>query len=372
MRKSDKHHKTPNTIPGPDWLLASIIGSSDDAIITKDLEGKITSWNNSAVEMFGYSADEAIGQSVTILIPENRLQEETEIQNKIRSGEQIKHYETERLAKNGDIISLSLTISPIKTPDGKIIGASKIARDISERVSLQKKLQLYTHELEMLNNLKDDAINLISHELKTPLTSAKAYIQLLGKLIEKDHQAYGFIPRAQFSLARLESLINDQLDVSKIRINQFEYNIVEFPLRDLILESVKSIQQYCVHHQIVVNIGSDIHVRGDRGRLMQVLSNLLSNAIKFSPKADTVDVTSRQTDGHVEIAVTDYGIGISAEYAGQLLDRYYRIESENTKFIGLGLGLFIVNDILEKHNSKLCIESTLGEGSRFSFSLATI
>lgn len=372
MRKSEKDNKTPKTFPSPDWLLASIIGSSDDAIITKDLDGMITSWNNSAMQIFGYNAEEVIGQSITILIPQDRIQEETEILNKIRSGEQIKHYETERLTKNGDIISLSLTISPIKTPDNEIIGASKIARDISERVSLQKKLQLYTHELEMLNNLKDDAINLISHELKTPLTSAKAYIQLLDKLVEKDHQAYGFIARAQFSLARLESLINDQLDVSKIRINQFEYNMAEFPLRDLILESVKSIQQYCVHHQIVVNIGSDIHVRGDRGRLMQVLSNLLSNAIKFSPKADTVDVTSRQINDHVEIAVKDYGIGISSEYAGQLQDRYYRIESENTKFIGLGLGLFIVNDILEKHKSKLSIESALGEGSRFSFSLPTI
>lgn len=372
MTKSENGNKDPNPLPVPDWLLASIIGSSDDAIITKDLEGTITSWNNSAARMFGYRADEAIGQSVTMLIPEDRIREETEILNKIRSGEQIKHYETERLTKKGDIISLSLTISPIKTPDNEIIGASKIARDISERVSLQKKLELYTHELEILNNLKDDAINLITHELRTPLTSAKAYIQLLDKLVEKDHQAYGFIPRAQFSLARLESLINDQLDVSKIRINQLEYNMTEFPLRDLILESVKSIQQYCVHHQIVVNIGSDIHIRGDRGRLMQVLCNLLSNAIKFSPKADTVDVTSRLINDHVEIAVKDYGIGISSEYAGQLQDRYYRIESEDTKFIGLGLGLFIVNDILEKHESKLSIESTLGEGSRFFFSLATI
>src|SRR5690606_11405881 len=148
--------------------------------------------------------------------------------------------------------------------------------------------------------------------------------------------------------------------------------MMEFPLKALLLNSVKSIQQYCTHHQIVVTIESDIHIRGDQGRLMQVMNNLLSNAIKFSPKADIVNVTSHKIGDQIEIAVTDYGIGISEEYANQLQERYYQIESETDKFIGLGLGLFIVNDILEKHDTKLSIKSSLGKGSRFSFLLQAI
>src|SRR5690606_9358984 len=293
----------------PDWLLASIISSSEDAIITKDLHGIITSWNDSAAKMFGYRKEEVIGQPITILIPEVHLDEETDILKKIGQGESIHHYETERLTKTGKTVNISLTISPIKTSDGVIVGASKIARNISEEVLMRKKIKLYLRELEMLNRLKDDALNLTSHELKTPLTSAKAYVQLLSKLVEKEHRAYGFITRAEFSLTRLESLINDQLDVSKIRINQLEYQMMEFPLKALLLNSVKSIQQYCTHHQIVVTIESDIHIRGDQGRLMQVMNNLLSNAIKFSPKADIVNVTSHKIGDQIEIAVTDYGIG---------------------------------------------------------------
>lgn len=372
MQNSESDHLNHTYPVSPDWLLAGIIDSSEDAIITKDLRGIITSLNDSATIMFGYDAKEIIGKSIRILIPQDRHKEESEILNKIERGEQIKHYETERLTKAGKLVNISLTVSPIKTPEGVIIGASKIARDISEEVLLRKKVKSYMQELEMLNNIKNDVISLTSHELKTPLTSAKAYIQLLSKLVEKDHKGYGFISRAEFSLTRLESLINDQLDVSKIKINQLEYNMAFFPLRDLVLESVKGIQQYCVRHQIIVNIESDIHIRGDRGRLMQVLSNLLSNAIKFSPKADTVNITSNRMNDRIEIAVTDYGIGISEEYASQLVERYYRIESETEKFTGLGLGLFIVNDILEKHDSKLLIESTLGQGSRFSFSLSAI
>lgn len=372
MSNYENDDKPSNAPPAPAWLLASIIESSEDAIITKDLHGIITSWNDTAKAMFEYSANEVIGRSIKILIPEDRYGEEIDILKKIGSGERIRHYETERLTKSGKTVNISLTISPIKTSKNEIVGASKIARDISKEIRMQKKIRLYVHELEMLNKMKDDAINLISHELKTPLTSTKAYIQLLHKLIDENHQAYGFISRAEFSLARLESLINDQLDVSKIRINQLEYNKSVFPLNELILESVKEIQQYCIHHKIVVNIESDIHVRGDRGRLKQVLNNLLSNAIKFSPKASTVDITSQTKGDSIEVAVADYGIGISDEYANQLKERYYRIESETDKFIGLGLGLFIVNDILDKHDSELLIESTLGVGSRFSFFLPVI
>ena len=159
--------------------LASIVNSSDDAIISKTLDGIITSWNRSATKMFGFTEKEAIGKHISLIIPEDRISEETLIISNIRKGKKIDHFETIRAAKDGTKRYISLTVSPLKDSKGKIIGASKIARDISIRMDAEKQRDLYTQRIKELSDYKDEFMVMASHELKTPLTVIMANLQLL-------------------------------------------------------------------------------------------------------------------------------------------------------------------------------------------------
>jgi len=348
-------------------MLANIITSSDDAIISKNLHGVITSWNESATRMFGYQPEEIIGKSVKLLIPKNRLNEEDEILATISKGEQVRHYETDRLTKDGRIIKISLTISPIKNRDGLIIGASKIARDISEQVASRKKIKKYTKELENLNQQKDEFMGLASHELKTPLTSAKAYIQLLSKALEVNPREEDLIKRALQSISRLENLINDLLDVSKIKAGKLPYNMELIHFDDIIRRSVRNVQMLSNTHTIIIKSTANVTLNGDKVRLEQVLNNLLTNAIKYSPDADKVEVESIQEGKNLIVSVKDYGIGIPNKYLEHIIERYYRIDNSTMRFPGLGVGLFISTEILKRHHAKLFIESEVGKGSTFNF-----
>ncbi|HUH17953.1 PAS domain S-box protein [Albibacterium sp.] len=347
-------------------MLANIITSSDDAIVSKTLQGIVTSWNESATKMFGYEPEEIIGKSIKLLIPKNRYNEEDEILASISRGEQVRHYETDRLRKDGKIIKISLTISPIKNREGVIIGASKIARDISEQIASRNKIKKYTKELEILNQQKDEFMGLASHELKTPLTSAKAYIQLLGKALDVSPREEDLLKRALQSISRLENLINDLLDVSKIKAGKLPYNMELIHFNDIIRRSVRNVQFLSSTHQIIVKDTADVLLLGDQVRLEQVVNNLLTNAIKYSPDADKVEVKSVKEGNNLIVSVKDYGIGIPAEFLERLIERYYRIDN-TMRFPGLGVGLFIATEILKRHQGKLFIESEVNQGSTFNF-----
>lgn len=347
-------------------MLANIITSSDDAIVSKTLQGIVTSWNESATKMFGYEPEEIIGKSIKLIIPKNRYSEEDKILASISRGEQVRHYETDRLRKDGKIIKISLTISPIKNKDGIIIGASKIARDISEQIASRKKIKKYTKELEALNKQKDEFMSLASHELKTPLTSAKAYVQLLHKAIETNPREEDLIKRALQSISRLENLINDLLDVSKIKAGKLPYNMELIHFNDIIKRSVRDVQLLSNTHNIIIKNTADVMLVGDRVRLEQVLNNLLTNAIKYSPNADKVEVESIQEGGSLIVSVKDYGIGIPNEFLDRLIERYYRVDN-TIRFPGLGVGLYITTEILKQHGGKLFIESEVNKGSTFNF-----
>lgn len=350
-------------------ILASIITSSKDAIISKDLKGIITSWNESATRMFGYEPDEIIGKSIKLLIPRKRKNEEKEILDCIGRGEQVHHYETERLKKNKEIINLSLTISPIKNQKGEIIGASKIARDITEMTTTRNKKDTYTKQLELLNQHKDEFMSLASHELKTPLTSAKAYIQLLSKLIEQDHKGYRLINRAVVSIARLEGLINDLLDLSKIKAGKLQYHMESVNFNEVLENSVESAMHLSSTHKIVVKNSANLTLKGDRVRLEQVLNNLLENAIKYSPEANTVEVSVSQVEDKVVVSIKDEGIGIPKKSIKHLMERYYRVDNNSVRFPGLGMGLYISTEILKRHGGKLWVKSKENQGSTFYFDL---
>jgi PAS domain S-box-containing protein len=189
--------------------LGAIVESSDDAIISKDLNGFVTSWNGSAERIFGYTADEMIGRHITLIIPSERLEEEDKILTTLKAGDRVDHFETYRRHKDGRLVPVSITVSPIRDSAGNVIGASKISRDISERVEAEKALK-------ELSRKKDDFLANMSHELRTPMNAVIGLTYLLKAMDSLPPQAKKFVDTLKISAENLMDLINDLLDFAKI------------------------------------------------------------------------------------------------------------------------------------------------------------
>lgn len=342
-------------------MLAAIIESSNDAIVGKGLDSVVTSWNKSAEEMFGYKAEEIIGQSIMKIIPQERQHEELNIITKIKNGERVEHFETQRLTKDHRLLDLSITVSPIKNQQGQIIGASKIARDISEKKQEEAR--------------KNDFIAMVSHELKTPLTSMRAYVQLL---LAKEKEAgdnfrTSVLTRAGVQAKKMSAMINDFLSLARLEEGKISLKFEEFSLKQVIDETVLDAQFLSTNHHIQVSDCDNITINADRDKIGQVLMNLVSNAIKYSPKGGDIVIDCKKVGNRVKISVTDHGIGISEKDQKKLFDRFYRVQNERVKTVsGFGIGLYLVSEILKYHDSKIDVESEEGKGSTFYFTLETV
>ncbi|RYF26711.1 MAG: PAS domain S-box protein [Flavobacteriales bacterium] len=515
--------------------LAAIVDSSDDIIISKQLDGTITSWNGSAERVFGYTAKEAIGQHISLVIPRDRLNEEEFIISKIRTGNKVDHFDTVRIAKDGTERQLSITVSPIVNGSGKVIGASKIARDISSQLEARSATLRYTKRLEILNMVintisgeldlnnilqkvtdatteltgakfgaffynkadengnsyllsavsgaakdefegfgmpidtnifrstfsgegvirvddvnkdqhygknnpnqgghlrivsylavpvisrsgkvigglffghpapakfteeheslivaiagqaatgidnamlyekvlelndkKDEFIGLASHELKTPLASINGYLQILNRLV-KDLSAQKFLDKASLQVRKLTSLVNDLLDVSKIEAGKLKLTIANFDLRPIIEDSIELIKNTTnVYDIVLMDSPANCPVLGDSERIEQVVINLLSNAIKYSPGANRVEVRFFEDGDKVVVGVKDFGLGIAEDKIKNLFSRFYRVDEATPNISGLGIGLYLSHEIITRHHGAIWVESELGKGSTFWFSL---
>lgn len=349
--------------------LAAIVDSSDDAIISKTLNGIITSWNRSATKMFGFTENEAIGKHISIIIPEDRIHEETVIINSIRSGIKIEHFETIRQAKDGTKRHLSLTVSPVRDRKGKIIGASKIARDISIRVAAQKQQQLYTERIQELSNYKDEFMVMASHELKTPLTVILANLQIL-QMRNKDDSNVPFFNKTIKQVDKLSALISDLLDVSKIHLGKLTLVPTLFDLTVLIEEVCSNLQQTTGDHQLVFNNhGKKLMAMADRERIEQVLINIIGNAIKYSPGPGKVIIDAGKNGNSIFVGISDSGIGIPQQDIENIFERFYRVRQSSGSFAGSGVGLYISAEIIKSHGGKIWAESEIGKGSVFHFSI---
>ena len=517
--------------------LSAIVESSGDAIIGKSLDGIISSWNKGAEKIFGYTEEEVLGKSITLLIPTERLEEETLILDKIRNGIALDHFETVRKRKDGKEIPISITVSPISDAKGKIIGASKVARDISFQVQANAAREKYIRNLEMLNTVgksisenldvqgilqrvtdattkltgaafgaffhnnlgregnsfqlftlsgaprkifegmaiprhtemfqptfvekkvvrvddirkhsshgknapffgmpkghfpvvsylavpviaksgaviggllyghpepgvftaehellvvniaaqaavsldnsklfeqvkslsdkKDEFIALASHELKTPLTTIKGYLQVLCKK-EQDNLTELFLNKSLNQVDKLNNLVEDLLNMSRIESGRIDFNIEVFDLKLLIEEIIETFTWSAQSHKIVTDLGNSAAIiEGDRQRIEQAILNLLTNGIKYSPKADEIFVSLEVLATDVTVRVKDEGIGLTNAQKEQLFTRFYR--AENTKGIsGLGLGLYLTKQIIDRHKGKIEVNSEFGKGSEFSFTL---
>ena len=301
--------------------LASIVENTDDVIIGRDLDGVVTSWNAAAEALYGYEAAEMIGKPLTILIPPDRPNEEPEILNRLRQGERIDHYETIRRAKDGRLIPVSLTVSPIKDPNGDVIGFSKIARDITdlkkseaERDALLKSEHAARAQAEEANRVKDEFLAVLSHELRTPLNAILGWANLLrsGKLDpENVERALEIVERNAKAQSKL---IEGVLDVSRIVSGKLQLDVRPLHLSTVVQAAIDSIRPAADAKNMTLRVitpgeGEPL-VRGDGSRLQQVVWNLLSNAVKFSPAGEAIAVELRPLNSHVEIAVQDRGQGI--------------------------------------------------------------
>lgn len=350
-------------------MLAAIVDSSDDAIVSKTLDGIINTWNYAAEKLFGYKESEAIGKHISIIIPPDRIQEETLIIAKIRNGERMEHLETIRVNKNGKEINISVTVSPIKNKSGEIIGASKIARDITERIEAERQLKLYTEKLQELNNYKDEFMAMASHELKTPLTVIKANLQILEFKMAADENI-NFVSKTLASVDKLISLITNLLDVSKIQSGKLELNRSVFNINVLLKEIIENIQQTSSNHKIIFNNTTEtLLADADKERIEQVIVNMLTNAIKYSPNTCDIIVDSVKDDGKLIIGIKDSGIGIPEDDLDKIFTRFFRVKGMASTFSGSGIGLYISQEIVKRHGGEMWVESELGEGSTFYFSI---
>ncbi len=350
-------------------VLAAIIESSDDAIVSKDLNGNIISWNPGAEKIFGYTEEEVIGKHISIIIPKRLLSEETHIIGKIRKGEKVSHFETIRVRKDGREINISLTVSPVKDRHNTIIGASKIARDITEKVELEKQRKLLTKRLQELNHYKDEFMAMASHELKTPLTVIKANLQILENKMNGDTRLE-FVNKTLRQVNKLSDLISDLLDVSKIQAGKLEMNKTIFDIIPSLREVIENIQQTSPDHQISLTAPSgSLMAMADKDRIEQVIINLLTNAVKYSPNASNVNVEVLEKDEMIMVKVSDYGIGISTEDLDRIFTRFFRVRGLASTFSGSGIGLYISSEIVNKHGGKIWVESVEGKGSVFYFTI---
>ena len=346
--------------------LAAIVEHSDDAIVGKTLDGIVTSWNRGAERIFGYRSEEMIGRDIRHLLPPDRKNEEAFILNRVRHGISLDHYESKRLTKSGRMIDVSITVSPIRNHAGQIIGASKIARDITER-------KIADEARRENDKRKDEFLAMLGHELRNPLAAIRTAIE---NCREESPEAspeclwsQQVIDRQSAHLARI---VDDLLDVARITRGKIELRKQEINLAPVITQAIESVRApiELKRHRLDVDIpaGTQFFVKADPTRLDQVFINLLNNAIKYTPPGGLISVTAAIEGPEVVVRVRDNGAGISA----QMMPRIFDIFSQGERTLdreesGLGLGLNIVRQLMELHGgSATAFSEGPGRGAEFT------
>jgi PAS domain S-box-containing protein len=367
--------------------LAAIVTSSDDAIISKNLEGIITSWNAAAERLFGYAAEEMIGQPILRLIPAERKNEEREILSRISRGERIERYETVRCRKDGTRLIVSLTISPLLDAHGTVIGASKIARDITHQKRAEEALRDRERALSMANDeLLQQKAGLaeankelqsfsysVSHDLRAPLRTIDAYV----RIVEEDHlpelnaevrRCLGVVKKAA---GQAGELIDDLLEFSRLGRVGMDFRATK--MTELAREVAEALQTMHPGRAFDLTIGDLPLCHGDWRLLKVVWTNVLGNAFKFTRYRDPAHIEvgwlpdDRQADATVYY-VKDNGVGFDMKYVHKLFGVFQRLHLKD-EFEGTGVGLAIVQRIVQRHGGRVWAEGKLDGGATVFFSL---
>jgi PAS domain S-box-containing protein len=351
-------------------LLAAIVDSSEDAIVSKDLNGIVQTWNRAAEKMFGYTAEEIVGRPIRLIIPAERQSEEDKVLATIREGHAVEHFETVRQRKDGSLIEISLSVSPVRARDGTIVGASKIARDISGQRRLARRA-------EEAGRAKDVFLAMLSHELRTPLNAVLGYTQMLrdGRhTVERREQMIDIIER---NARVLSQLVSDVLDVSVIVTGKVRLTLKPCDIGATLRAAVDSVRPSADAKGVAlrVTIPEDpVTARCDADRMQQVFWNLLSNAIKFTPRGGVVNATLTAQDDALSVVVADTGVGLKAESLPFLFQRFWQADNLHTRAHGgMGLGLALARHFVELHGGTISAESQgEGRGSTFTVTLPRV
>ncbi len=363
-------------------LMSAIVESSDDAIVSKHLDGTIASWNEGAARLYGYTGSEAVGQNMAMLLPPDRREELAFILASIRANNPVKHFDTQRMRKDGVSVDVSISVSPIRGKGGQVVGASTIARDLTE-VNAHRRRDLVASELrtaaaraeiraeEQVSQAKSEVISLVSHELRSPLASIVGFTELLftRKLTEAQRQVYlGVMLREGH---RLTELVNDVLQMQSLEVGHQTLNFAPTDLRSVIERAIEAAGEDERRPIGMVMREPLPLVMADTDAIMQVLSNLLSNARKFSPVGGDIRVGARVVGEVVRVHVRDEGLGIPPDALPKLFQKFYRVDSPDRRLIrGSGLGLSINQQIINAHGGTITAHSDgPGKGSRFEFTL---
>ncbi len=343
--------------------LAAIVESSDDAIVSKSLDGTIQSWNAGAQRIFGWTAAEAVGQPIYLIIPPERHDEERGILERLRRGERLDHFETVRVAKDGRRIDVSLTVSPIRDAAGRIIGASKVGRDITEHKRAQRAL-------EEASEQKDRFLAVLAHELRNPLAPVHNSLQLLRMVdprSEPAEQARAIMERQVDHLVRL---VDDLMDVSRITRGKIEVRRQAVDLGSIMLSAVETSRPAIesARHRFTLSLPSEpVAVEADFVRLAQVIANLLNNAAKYTDPGGEISLVAQREGREAVVRVRDNGIGIAPEMMPRLFEMFAQAEdSLGRSRGGLGIGLALARTLVEMHGGRIeACSAGRGTGTEF-------
>lgn len=348
LQEAEEEQRRDSRLVG---ALAAIVQSSDDAIITKDLNGIITSWNDAAVRLFGYSGDEMIGKSVLQIIPEELHHEEPSILERLRAGIRIEHFETVRMKKGGECFDASLTISPVRDNQGTIVGASKILRDISAR----KKVDASLLQAEKISALGRMAAT-VAHEINNPLESIINLIYLARKRVGGDERLEKYLSTAENELERVSQIARQTLGYYREVGSPVEVSMSE------LLENVFAVYRSKItatQIEILWNLHTTDRILVNKGEMLQIFSNVVTNSIDSMPSGGKLTVTTQKSSRHdqsgILVSITDTGKGISSENLKKVFDPFFTTKGS----VGTGLGLWVAKRLAERRGGDISISSTV-------------
>jgi PAS domain S-box-containing protein len=350
--------------------LAAIVESSDDAILSKDLNGIIRSWNRGAQRIFGYSPEETVGRHISMLAPPEHADEIPDILTRIARGERVDHYETKRRTKDGRILTISLTVSPIRDATGSVVGASKVARDVTERVQHEQALQEANAALRRANSDLEHFAYSASHDLQEPLRMVATYSELLqkkfgGQLGQAGDDYINFMVRGAL---RMEALLRDLRMYAQVSAAEYEPK-EDVEASDVLKKALGNLEASIAETGAQITSTNLPRIRMYEFQLEQIFQNLIGNAIRYrGPDPPRIHVAAVQQGKEWLFSVQDNGIGIDPQYKEQVFGIFKRLHS-SAEYPGTGMGLAICQRVIERVGGRIWVESEPGRGSTFFFTV---
>jgi PAS domain S-box-containing protein len=344
-------------------ILAAIVTSSDDAIISKSLDNIIRTWNGSAERMFGYTEAEAVGNPITLIVPAERRAEERMIHERIIRGERVDHFETVRVCKDGRLLDISLTMSPIHDANGRVVGASKVSRDITHQKAIEQALR-------DADRRKDEFLATLAHELRNPLAPIRNSLHILKLLENLPPEVEHLSAIMERQVNHMVRLVDDLMEVSRITRGKIELRKEPVDLAAVLKSAIETSQPLIdgSGHRLHTAVPSlPMTVDGDPVRIAQIFANLLNNAAKYTRPGGHIWLSVRAESDAAVVAIRDSGVGISKEMLPRIFDLFAQDHSaQDLSQGGLGIGLTLVQSLVRMHGGTITVNSPgRGQGSEF-------